>query len=82
MPTNPQSQGQVEATGCATCGMLGGKEQPEFHPHALCLLVKARNGDTDAARSDLAFIIGAARTDDPVTRAMVDRFMRQVSRRG
>jgi hypothetical protein len=67
---------------CATCGMLGGEEQPEFHPHALCLLVKARNGDTDTARDDLAFIIGAARTKDPVTRAMVDRFMRQVKRRG
>jgi len=66
--------------GCSTCGMVQGKERPEFHPHALCLLVKARNGDTDAARSDMAFIIDAARTQEPATRAMVDRFMRQVKR--
>lgn len=67
-------------TECATCGMLGGKEQPEFHPHALCLLVKARNGDTTGARSDLAFIIECARSSEPSTKAMVDRFLRQVNR--
>lgn len=65
---------------CATCGMLEGKETPEFHPHALCLLVKARDGDTTAARKDMAFIIGAARSSEPATRMMVDRFMRQVTR--
>lgn len=66
--------------GCQECGMVEGKDRPEFHPYALCLLVKARNGDTDAARSDMAFIIGAARTTEPSTRAMVGRFMDQVKR--
>lgn len=66
--------------GCGDCGMVEGKEQPEFHPHALCLLVKARGGNTDAAREDMAFIIRTARTSEPAPRAMVDRFMRQVKR--
>jgi hypothetical protein len=66
--------------GCQICGMVEGKDRPEFHPHALCLLVKARNGDTDKARSDAAFIIRAARSTDPSTRAMVNRFMAQVNR--
>jgi hypothetical protein len=88
----------MSASECATCGMLGGKEQPEFihnvylikksirrcgvypHPHALCLLVKAWDGDTTGARRDLAFIIDSARSKEPVTEAMIDRFLRQVDR--
>lgn len=49
---------------CTTCGMANVSE--EFHPHALCLLVKARNGDTAKARSDMAFIIRAAQEDSDV----------------
>ncbi len=71
---------RTQTVGCAICGMVGGKEQPEFHPHALCQLVKARNGDTTAARKDMAFIIGASRSKEPATRAIVDRFLRQVDR--
>lgn len=73
---------QVQVSNeCTTCGMLLGAESPEFHPHALCLLVKARNGDTDKARIDMAFIIRAARAQEPGLKAMVDRFMGQVARR-
>jgi hypothetical protein len=70
----------TDKAACSICGMVQGKERPEFHPHALCPLVMARNGDTDAARSDVAHIITAARSDNPSIRAMVDRFMRQVKR--
>jgi hypothetical protein len=72
---------QVQKFSCQECGMVEGKDRPEFHPHALCLLVKARGDDTDAAREDFAFIIRAARTKEPATRAMVDRFLSQVKRR-
>lgn len=70
----------TDKADCIECGMLGGREEPEFHPYALCLLVKARRGSTDQARRDIAFIIEAARSDDPWTKAAVDRFMRQVDR--
>lgn len=53
----------------------------EFHPHALCLLVKARDGDTVAARHDLAFILGAARSKEPVTVKRVDNFLAAAWRR-
>lgn len=76
----PPNQSKATKLGCQECGMVEGKDRPEFHPHALCLLVKARGGDTDAARQAMAFIIRAARSSEPVTRAMVDRFMGQVTR--
>jgi hypothetical protein len=54
----------------------------EFHPHALCLLVKARGGDTLAARKDLAFVMSAARSDEPATRYRVTSFIETVNREG
>lgn len=68
----------MSENGCTTCGMANCSG--EFHPHALCLLVKARKGNTLAAREDMEFIIRAARTDEPATRKMVDRFLRNVNR--
>lgn len=47
----------------------------EFHPHALCLLVKARDGDTAAARSDMAFILVAARSEGPWLRSRIATFL-------
>lgn len=63
---------------CTTCGMA--EVGSEFHPHALCLLVKAHGGDTSAARKDMAFILGAARSDEPFTRERVDNFLAAVNR--
>jgi hypothetical protein len=58
---------------CPECGMA--EVGSEFHPHALCLLVKARNGDTIGARKDLAFVMRAARSKEPVTRRRVSSFI-------
>lgn len=70
---------QVEQReACSECGMAD--VGAEFHPHALCLLVKARGGDTTAARKDMAFILGAARSNEPVTRKRVDNFLAAVNR--
>lgn len=64
--------------GCTTCGMADVGD--EFHPHALCLLVKARNGDTTAARSDLAFIIARARDGDQWAAKRINTFLANVLR--
>jgi len=42
-------------TECKCCGAWGPANQ--YHPYAFCLLVKARGGDTKAARIDLNSVI-------------------------
>jgi hypothetical protein len=71
----PSSNPRNEA--CSECGMANVGN--EFHPHALCLLVKARGGDTTAARKDMAFILGAARSTEPFTQLRVSAFLKAVS---
>jgi hypothetical protein len=63
---------------CMECGML--VEGAEFHPHALCLLVKARGGDTVAARKDMAFVLRQARSDEPGVTRMINTFLRRERR--
>lgn len=58
---------------CTECGMANVDD--EFHPFALCLLVKARRGDTAKARSDMARIIRAARSDEERTAHRVSTFI-------
>jgi hypothetical protein len=65
---------------CTTCGMANVGD--EFHPHALCLLVKARGGDTRAARKDLASVLATARKGDMWTQKRIDRFCMNVKREG
>jgi hypothetical protein len=64
--------------GCTTCGMANVSE--EFHPHALCLLVKARHGDTAKARSDLAFIIERSRDADTWVQQRIRTFLANTKR--
>jgi hypothetical protein len=59
---------------CTTCGMANCDD--EYHPYALCLLVKARGGNTVAARKDMASIIENARSEDHWTATRVDNLMR------
>lgn len=63
-----------KSTGCTECGMANVSD--EYHPHVLCLLVKARGGDTTKAREDLAFVLEAGR--EPANlwlRSRVDTFL-------
>ncbi len=70
---------------CSECGMANVAD--EFHPHALCLLVKARGGDTAAARSDMAFVLRAAQSPEAFTQQRISTFLvrqtrEKLSRRG
>jgi hypothetical protein len=66
----------AENDGCTQCGMANvGKE---YHPYTLCLLVKARGGDTTAARQELASVIWAARSNDSWSQPRVDAFLKAV----
>jgi|GEM_PF-4999959 len=63
---------------CSQCGMANvGKE---YHPYTLCLLVKARGGDTTAARQELASVLQAGRSNDSWLRPRVDEFLKAVSK--
>lgn len=61
-------------TACTTCGMANVSD--EYHPCALCLLVKARNGDTTKARSDMGAILRAGRATDSWLSERVTTFLR------
>lgn len=65
-------------SACAECGMANVSD--EYHPAVLCRLVKAHGGDTAKARSDLAFVMGAARSPAPWTKQRVDTFMRNYAK--
>lgn len=64
--------------GCTTCGMVNVSE--EFHPHALCLLVQARGGDTAKARSDLVLLIELSRLDNTWTQERIETFLANTKR--
>jgi hypothetical protein len=70
--SNPRNE------SCSQCGMANvGKE---YHPYTLCLLVKARGGDTTAARQEFAQVIQVARSNDSWLRRRVDEFLKAVSK--
>lgn len=69
----PDSTNPSPNDHCTTCGMANVSD--EFHPHALCLLVKARGGDTTAARSDMAFIMRVTLSRDVNTKSRVAAFL-------
>jgi hypothetical protein len=62
--------------GCAQCGMANVGD--EYHPYVLCLLVKARGGDTVKARRDLASVLRAGRSTDPWLQVRVASFLGRV----
>jgi hypothetical protein len=63
---------------CVECGMVnvGG----EYHPAVLCRLVQVRGGDTAKARSDLAAVLDAGRSDDRWLSGRVDTFLANVAK--
>lgn len=64
----------TDNSACAECGMANVSD--EYHPQVLCRLVKARGGDTAAARSDLAAVLAAGRADDLWLKGRVNTFIR------
>lgn len=69
----------TENDHCTECGMADAFG--EYHPHALCLLVKARGGNTTAARQDMQAIIASARSNEPWVADRVNRFLANEGRR-
>jgi hypothetical protein len=76
MTSSPEKQAEMSA--CAECGMADVGN--EYHPYVLCLLVKARGGDTTAARKDLVSVIDVARSEDSWLRSRVDALLKAVSK--
>lgn len=69
---------------CQQCGMFI-PAAGEYHPFAMCQLVKARGGSTrtgatDAARLEVASILRDGRSEDPNTRRRIDEFLARVPR--